>query len=267
MEIAGNTYTVSEIWNHDTADLRIAKLYGANLVSFVGVYESTDEIGTEIVIGGYGNGRGELLQTHGVTYGYAWDDSSNRTLRFGTNLVEDIKDQNAIDSLTSDILIADFDGLNEGEATIYEAIPADHDSGSGWFIKVGEDWLVAGLSRAVDTHFEQGHEDDPNFIVHESWFRERADPTVPRPDYLDAVRLSSYAEWIHDTLPSPVPGDMNGDDHVDSADLTVFGWQWLRTDCQPPDFCLRADSEPDGDVDWLDLAYFASHWLDNHSVP
>jgi hypothetical protein len=125
----------------------------------------------------------------------------------------------------------------------------------------------AGLSRAVDTHFEEGHEDGPNFIVYEAWFHERADPTIPCPDYLDAVRRSSYTEWISDTLPPVLPGDMNGDDRVDSADLTVFGLQWLRTDCRPPDFCLRADSEPDGDVDWQDLAYFATHWLDGHLIP
>ncbi|UCG56398.1 MAG: hypothetical protein JSU70_16240 [Phycisphaerales bacterium] len=267
VEIAGNTYTVSEIWNHDTADLRIARLYGANLASFVGVYESTDEIVKKIVIGGYGNGRGELLQNQGITYGHAWDDSGNTTLRFGTNLIEDIKDQNTVDPFTSDILIADFDGLNEGDSTIYESIPANHDSGSGWFIKVGETWQLAGLSRAVDTHFEEGHEDDPNYIVYEAWFRDRADPTKPRPDYLDAVRLGSYAKWISDMLPSVPPGDLNGDDRVDSFDLAVFGLRWLRTDCQPPDFCLRADSEPDGDVDWLDLAHFAVHWLDDHSIP
>ena len=42
--------------------------------------------------------------------------------------------------------LAEFDGLGEGDSTDYEAILAKYDSGGGWFIKVGSEWKVAGLT-------------------------------------------------------------------------------------------------------------------------
>jgi hypothetical protein len=261
VEIGGGTYTVADIWTYSTADLRVAKLYGANLRSFVGLHEDTNEIGKDIVIGGYGDGRGGLLKTGGITYGYEWDNSTNTTLRLGTNKVDNTENDNTIGSLTSDIIIADFDGLNEGESTIYEGIPAVHDSGSGWFIKVGETWKVAGLSRAVGTHYEEGHPDDANYILYEAWFRSRADPDILQPDYLDAVRISSYATWILETIPERLPGDLTGDDWVDLADFAVFAQYWQNTECEFPDWCAGADCEPDGDVDWADLAALVDGWL------
>jgi hypothetical protein len=231
------------------------------LTSFVGPYADTNEIGKGIVIGGYGDGRGAILKTSGITYGYEWDNSANTTLRLGTNKVEGAEANSTIGSLVSDIIIADFDGLNEDQATIYEGIPADHDSGGGWFIKDGDTWKVAGLSRAVSTHYEEGHSGDPNYFVYESWFRDRDDPNVLAPDYLDAVRLSSYAQWLYDTLPDVLPGDLNGDDYVDLSDFAVFAQFWLNYDCHAPDWCLGADCEPDGDVDWADLAALVDGWL------
>jgi hypothetical protein len=261
VKIGGRSYTIAQIWDNNTADLRIVKLYGANLASFVDIYENTDEVGKSIVIGGYGDGRGALLQTSGITYGYQWDNSSNTTRRFGTNKINSTQNNSTLAGYTSDIIIADFDGLTDDQTTIYEGIPADHDSGSGWFIKVGSTWQVAGLSRAVEVHYEQGHEGDPNYILYESWFRNKTHPDIPQPDYLDAVRISSYAPWILQTIPARLPGDLTGDDWVDFADFAVFAQYWQNTDCHPPDWCAGADYEPDGDVDWADLAALADGWL------
>ncbi len=249
VEIGGETYTVDQTWNCGSADLRLARLYGANLTSFVDIYENTSEIGKPVVIGGYGDGRGALLQTSGTTYGYEWDNSSNTTLRLCTNKVEDTVNDSTIGSLTSDVMIADFDGLNEGQSTAYEGAPAEHDSGCGWFIKVGDTWRVAGLSRAVETHGGQ------------SWFRNRDNPSQLDPDYLDAVRVSSYAAWVLTTIPQRLPGDLTGDDWVDLADFAVFARSWQSTACEFPDYCAGADSEPDGDVDWDDLAALVDGWL------
>jgi len=261
VEIGGKTYTIAQIWNHSTADLRLIKLAGTNLANFVDIYENIDERFKQIVIGGYGDGRGALLQNGGVTYGYQWDGSSNTTRRFGTNKINRTKNNDTIGDLTSNIVIADFDGLGEGQSTLYEGIVADHDSGGGWFIKDGSIWKVAGLCRAVGIHYEQGHEGDLNYMLNESWFRDRDDPNVLDPDYLDAVRLSSYATWIYDTIPDVLPGDLNGDDYVDFSDFAVFAQYWLNSDCHAPDWCLGADFGPDGDVDCADLEEFASYWL------
>jgi len=261
VEIGGKTYTVAETWDCGTADLRVARIYGANLTSFVGPYENTNESGKEIVIGSYGKGRGTILQNSGITYGYGWDSAYNTTLRFGTNKLNGTQNNSIVGAYTSDIIIADFDGLGEGGSTIYESAVASFDSGGGWFIKVGDIWQVAGLSRAVEVHYAQGHEGDPNYFIYESWFRDRDDPNVLAPDYLDAVRLSSYAQWITGTLPAVLPGDLTGDDWVDFADFAVFAQYWGNSQCKSPDWCAGADCEPDGDVDYADLAALADGWL------
>ncbi len=264
VEISGSTYSIAQIWDHNTADLRVAELHNANLAYFAGIYKATNEVRKNIVIGGYGDGRGKLLQKQGITYGYQWDNSSNTTLRFGTNRIEYVKNDNNLADLISEVVIADFDGLGEGRSTIYESTAVDHDSGGGWFIKVGDTWKVAGLSRTLQLHYEKGHEGDPNHAIHEqSWFRDSNDPNLFSPDYFDAVRLSSYADWIIQTIPEYVPGDLTDDGWVDITDFAVFGQFWLNTECAYPDWCAGADFEPDGDVDWTDLAFLLNIWLGN----
>jgi len=267
VRIGGVVYTISEIWDHNAADLRIAKLRGANLTNFVDIYENTDEVGKNIVLGGYGVGRGEILQKQGITYGYRWDNSGNTTLRMGTNKIEGTKNNKTFKDLTSDVILADFDGLDEGEATVYESTLASYDSGGGWFIKADNKWKIAGLSRAVGVHFEEGHESDPNYMLYEAWFRSRSEPNIRQPDYLDAVRISSYAQWIKDTLREAVAGDLNGDGYVDLADFATFAQSWMSKHCQWPSWCLGADFEPDGDVDWADLAELANYWLQADAMP
>jgi hypothetical protein len=261
--IDGKSYNIAQIWNHSTADLRVVKLENANLRYFVKPYTNTNETNKEIRIGGYGRGRGTILQTSGITYGYAWDGSSNTTLRWCTNKINDTS--TVFGAYTSDILIADFDGLGEGNSTIYEGTIAEYDSGGGWFIYDGGEWKVAGLSRGVEIHYAEGHEGDNSYLLYEAWFRERSDPNELHPDYLDSVRISSYATWITDTIPEVVAGDLNGDDQVDFRDFSVFANYWLTTDCQYPDWCLGTDYEPDGDVDFSDLAFMLDNWLNSGS--
>jgi len=262
VEIDGVKYPVTQLWVCGTADLRLARLHGANLPDFVDLYEQTDESGRQIVIGGCGVGAGAPLQTNSRTYGYEWADYASRALRMGTNRIEDAAAQNELEGFTTDIVLADFDTLGSASSTAYESIPAAYDSGGGWFIKTADEWKLAGLTRAVESHFEAGHENDPNYILYQSWFRKQDDPILPDPDTVDAVRISSYAQWINNALPGVLPGDLNGDDHVDAVDFSIFALHWRGTDCRPPDWCLGADSEPDGDLDALDLADFARHWLD-----
>ena len=267
VKMAGVTYPIAQIWNHDQADLRLVRLYGANLADFVDIYEQTEESGRDVVIGGHGVDANAPLQTGGKTYGYEWGDYTSRALRFGTNKIENPISDSNLYGLISDVIVADFDGLGQGDSTVYESAPAAHDSGGGWFVKDGGAWRAAGLSRAVESHYEPGHEDDPDYVLPQSWFRDKDRPVVADADVLDAVRISSYAQWISNHLPGVLPGDLTGDDHVDIGDFSVFAAQWRRTDCQAPDWCLGSDSEPDGNVDALDLADFAGHWLNSGPVP
>ena len=254
IDIGGTTYSISQIWTHSTADLQIAKLNGANLLNFVDIYDNIDEIGKDLVMGGYGMVRGAELKTGGVTYGYDWDDTSYGTLYFGTNKVKTTRENFALEDFISDVFIADFDGLGEGQSTEYESAFAYYDSGGGMFIKDGGFWKVAGIIEAV----EHGGQ---------SWFRDSTDPNILDPDWQWSARLSSYVTWIYQTIPERLPGELTGDDWVDWYDLEVFTSYWLNTDCHAPDWCAGADCEPDGDVDFDDFAELAYNWLQGESPP
>lgn len=256
-----------ENWNGGqtgNADIRLVKLLDdagedAQLSHYAGIYTARDEAGKNIVIGGYGKGRGIELKSGGITYGYTWENSGNTTLRWGSNKVNRTQANSKMGKYTSDIVVADFNGPGEGDATFYESALAEYDSGGGWLIKVGGDWKLAGLCRAT------GH-------IGESWFRNKDKPWQLDPDYLDAVRVSSYAEWIAQKTvdpfcASPVPGDVNGDCKVNMLDLADFLTQWLRNDCEDMSNCEGADMEPDGDVDLVDFAILTGHWLECRLEP
>jgi hypothetical protein len=247
VEIAGNSYLVADVCNCGPADLRIARLDAANLKSYTDIFTDTNEIEQAIIVSGYGDGRGGLLQSGGTTYGYSWDNSSNTTLRFGTNEIDANEEGSTIGSYTSDVVVADFDGLGEGGFTTYEAALGTHDSGGGWFIKVGERWQLAGMTRAVERFGE-------------SWFRNNIFPSVLDPDLMDAVRISSYSAWGLDNIPAYVAGDLSGDNWVDFTDFGVLAYYWDQT-CESPGHCEGADFEPDGDVDSFDLQFLTERWL------
>jgi len=261
INIAGKEYQIEQMWNHSTADLRIAKLQNANLAQYVDIITDASELNQDLIISGYGKGRGTILQTAGTTYGYSWAVSGNTTKRWGTNKVNGYFYNIPTLSYISDVISADFDGLGEGNSTTYEATIASYDSGGGWFIKSQGKWKLAGLGLRVAIHYVEGHEGDPAYYLYEAWFRDRANPNILAPDYLDALRISRYHQWINDTIPETVPGDLTGDDWVGLEDFAVLASFWRQTDCQQPNFCLGADSEPDGDVDFDDLTFLVDNWL------
>ncbi|RLF42639.1 MAG: hypothetical protein DRN29_11175 [Thermoplasmata archaeon] len=184
--IGGNSYTVSQVWNHASADIRIAKLSGANLTEYVGLCCTTDELGKEVVIGGYGKGRGdELTNGSGTVYGYLWAGNDNQTLRWGTNIVDAAGDRSQR-GYTSSTLRADFDILSNG--TTYEAAPAEWDSGGGWFVKVDDQWQVVALNAYVE------HEG-------ETWFLNTQGAVDP--DMFWGIRVSTYSGWANSIIPEP----------------------------------------------------------------
>ena len=190
--IGGNTYTIDQIWDHASADLRVVKLNSANLTNYVSLYTGTDETSKNFVLGGFGKSRGAELKTAGdVTYGYQWAGSDNQTQRWGTNTVDTVQSgYSGGTSYTSSVLQADFDQ----SGTDYEAAPSEWDSGGGWFIKVGSEWQLAALSAYVE-HFG------------ETWFR-NATTGNPDPDQFRGIRISSYDnEWINGII-VPEPGTM-----------------------------------------------------------
>ncbi|HUV40229.1 MAG TPA: hypothetical protein VMW23_00380, partial [Sedimentisphaerales bacterium] len=85
--IGGVTYRVDQILNHPTADLRVVKLHSANLSDYVDLYTEPNEIGREIIIAGFGRGRGTTVYNGNEPKGYTWStgaEYNNYTQRWGT---------------------------------------------------------------------------------------------------------------------------------------------------------------------------------------
>jgi len=202
-------YTVAEIFQHNKADIRVARLLPVgddpDLTYYIAPYTGTPSETTyaSAVVGGYGKGRGaDLVNGADITYGYEWGGADNLTLRWGQNKFEGTGQGNG--TFTSAVLTADFDGVGGvGGRLAAEAAIAEFDSGGGWFLDVqsGPDvsWRLAGLSRGAE-----------HAVDAESLFL-NPETGTPDPDGLDAVRVGSYAGWITGVLePHRWTGDTGG---------------------------------------------------------
>lgn len=56
--------------------------------------------------------------------------------------------------------------------------------------------------------------------------------------------------------------DFNNDNQVDFVDLAVFASHWLETMCGEPDWCEGADLNRDIWIDLNDFVLFANYWLE-----
>ena len=254
------TFGPEDITPHPFADLRIVQLQtplgaDARLTHYAQWYTDTDEVGKDIVVGGYGNGWDVAEQTDEITYGYLWDGSANTTLRWGTNKIE--RQGTVSEAADSGFVTADFDGLGEGDSTDHEASIASFDSGGGWFTGGPEgQWLLVALSRGVENHNSPG-------LPIDTWFRNRSAPEAADPDLFDAIRLSSHKGWINGALPAAIPGDpdLDDDDFVGQADLDVILSHWGQ-DVTPAD-PLSGDPSGDGFVGQADLDIVLAYWGQN----
>jgi formylglycine-generating enzyme required for sulfatase activity len=59
----------------------------------------------------------------------------------------------------------------------------------------------------------------------------------------------------------PIPGDFDEDDDVDFVDYARFANHWMNEECGEPDWCGCSDFNRDGGTDVYDLAQFARSWL------
>ena len=242
--IDGVEYRTAEIFNHYEADLRVVRIalpdgQNADLSYYIPPYTGTQERHKTVVIGGYGMGRGDPLETPlGVTYGYTWAVSPNDTLRWGANRVEGSSSVMTADYAT-DILTAGFDAPTSAAYRDHEAAPAAYDSGGGWFIDISGngDWRVAGLTRAVE------HGPPTN----QTWFRNSVTGQFD-PDYLDAVRVGSYAQWINGAIS---PSVWNVDASGNWADLA--NWSSGVPDA-PSTWAVLGDAIADDRTVTLDAA-------------
>jgi len=179
-------YSVCDEFVNPTADLRIVRIRNgsgpAALADWAAPYTGTDEAtrtDRTAVIGGFGRARGTEYSTY-----YTWGAADNPPVqRWGQNKVESSYDGLGASSLfgetyKSNVLIASFDDYNVGSYVPYESAVAEYDSGGGWFLPVGSQWKLAGLSAYAEGGYGK------------SYFRgggiQRQYP----------IRISSYANWI-----------------------------------------------------------------------
>jgi len=216
--------------------LRLIKLDNANLEKFIKpCFEISATSNIDVVLGGYGQGRGYILSNDGVVYGYLWDGSDNFTLRWGTNKINNLFDF---------ALTLDFDGLNEGNSTTYESGLAYYDSGCGIFVKQESEWRVIGLGRSVSR-------------VRKSFFRHPRFTFILYPDSIEGVNLISNFEWISEKIVDNCneTGDINDDGDIDIIDLSLLSENWLKSDCDIfNNYCNCCDINRDEIVNFLDYA-------------
>ena len=193
VQIGGIDYTIAQITNIGSVDLRVVRIttadgQPANLPNWVPLYTKRIEKNeTELTMGGFGKGRGETLYTDDMAYGYAWASGGNTTQRWGANRINNYTNNSHLGGYTSDVVWGKFNDVGHGNYMQYEAAPASWDSGGGWFIKDAGVWKVAGLFRGVEHSGE-------------TWFRRKSDPNFFHPDYFDAVRVSSYDEDVTEVI-------------------------------------------------------------------
>ena len=86
---------------------------------------------------------------------------------------------------------------------------------------------------------------------------------------IGALRVSDDGRWFGYLGPDGLKlgctaileMDLYQDCKIDFRDFALFAAYWLKSDCQAPDWCAGADREPDGDVDFTDLAVLKESWL------
>ncbi len=231
--IDGVTYTAVQTWANSTADIRVSRIVdsssdSANLDTWAELWTSAqgDEVGQEIVLGGFGKAAGSYLGN-----GYAWQPGTSvDQLRWGTNEIDSALSRSSYGSGTSDVIELDFTRLANG--TTYEASVAYADSGGGWYIDQDNTWYVAGLTRVV----------------------ERIGATLFG-DWADAVQISSYSDWIYSI--TRVDGDANGDLKVSLADLTILATNF---DTGSGATWYQGDFSGNGEVTLADLTMLATNY-------
>ena len=191
VNFGGADYYVYDVFIHPTADLRIVRIRDAGgqpaaLADWAGFYTAADETtrtNRTAVVGGFGKSRGDTYPNY-----YTWAGSDNLTQRWGQNkLVDSVNNMSAGslfgESYKSNVLRASFDNYGSGMRVPYESAFAEFDSGGGWFLPVGDQWKLVGLSAYVQMGGGKSYFSGVN-------------PPPNTGEMLSAIRISSYANWI-----------------------------------------------------------------------
>ncbi len=175
-------------------------------------------------------------------YGYSWAGNLSRDTRWSFQDVYDSNHDFNIEGNGIEGFATDFEELSD------HGMVADNDSGSGFFVKDGSVWKLAGIAHSIG-NTSNGQ---PDFTsVYGNWSL-----------YSD---LSAYSDQIGDTLalPEPIPGDFDEDGDVDGVDFGL--WQTgypMASGASLSD----GDADGDGDVDGVDFGIWQANYPTNMGV-
>jgi len=106
-----------------------------------------------------------------------------------------------------------------------------------------------------------GNGTDPN-VIGKTTAQMQMESTFTNWDFVDIWDICEGTNYPKLTWQVPMTGDFLCPDGVDMADFSFFAAYWGRNDCEPANgYCDGADTDQDGDVDWLDLKNLVDNWL------
>ena len=231
------------VFDPDT-DLAVLRITGT-FPSYAKLYTSTDDIDGEkrAIVFGQGTTRGEEVLVNGARKGWKWGVHDG-ALSWGENRVG-----GAIDAgpQVGSVLWFDFK-QSDGQVNANEAHLSAGDSSGGVFIKVGDDWRLAGVNYAADAEYSHDGTDSTAFLgalYNTSGVFERNYETSPPtwqagqgPSYWFATRISTNLDFLYQFAPAPPVNQPNffvtAHDNVGAVDVagtvSVGGSAELRAD-------------------------------------
>jgi len=207
----GTTYTTIAKTVDSGSDLALYEIDGT-FSHYAPLYDSSGEVGKDLVVHGRGTQRGTAVVANGDTKGWEWG-SYDFVMRWGENNVAGVADY-AVGG-DEKLLRAEF---NSGGGA-NECILSDKDSGGGLFIEDSGTWKLAGINYAIfpssfsysasgtpsfnaaifDYSFKASESEKVYYQSEGSWYLETANGEEPCSFYV--TRISSRYDWITNNIP------------------------------------------------------------------
>jgi autotransporter-associated beta strand protein len=180
----------------DFDDIRVMKV-DKPFYSYAPLYDlaPTTEQNKQAVVMGRGTQRGTERKINGVSKGWDWG-ATDSVRRWGTNTINSFANNNTVMGFTFDL-----------NADPNEAILSGGDSGAGLFIKVGQEWTLAGVNFTVSGPYTIPPDDVTEYLgafydTSGMKFKQTGLPAVG-PSSAYATMISAHATEIKNLISLP----------------------------------------------------------------